>query len=765
MLQPARRRPVLVILALVAFTAVIVATFFFTRDESPGDQAAAARFETQQEAPPDLQKLREPYAAGVAALKSGNGADAVAKLGSFDFGPRAVEQYRLYYLARGYEMSGAPVEARHTLATLWRRAPRFVHMDEAASNLARLYAESGDASHSGEIYGSLALRTREGDVAAAARWAAAMERLAAGDASGAFYAARSILIHNPADKEAAEAAQFVRALSGLPDGASLPLTPSERLDRAIALIEGNEAQKALDELTALATSVPARMKPHIDLQRGIALQRLRRYADSNETLEPLTSGAYQVAIPALRYAAKNYSILASAIDPKVTKTVKEKKRVGTIKQRVGKGKKRRTVTKPRYQTVFRKVELVDLAKKKKKDEYERLTSERLKDLLLLPIDAEIRHATLIALIKRAEEKNQAPYLRELVPEAEKLDPLADPALQYFWDRAWAAYERGDLESARTNFDFISRTYQNVNVGRQARYWFARCAERKGQKEEAMAIYRELASAPYVDLYAFHSIKRGASHEPNRTNPLSKKGDDWRELAEKEMPSELQLAYELTALGQMHDATMEIRRNLSRANRRFAESLMAEVHHATGNRLLMYRSLRYAWPQLATVEQDSVPVYFLRMYYPLAHHEEIGEYAAERKLDPNLVRALILQESYYNPEAKSRVGATGLMQLMPPTAAEHARKLRIPFAVSRLENPEVNIRLGTYHLRMLINLFDGNEHLAIAAYNAGQGNVAKWRRAAPRRPLDEFLESIPFQETRNYVKRVTMLRSSYERVSS
>jgi soluble lytic murein transglycosylase len=153
-----------------------------------------------------------------------------------------------------------------------------------------------------------------------------------------------------------------------------------------------------------------------------------------------------------------------------------------------------------------------------------------------------------------------------------------------------------------------------------------------------------------------------------------------------------------------------------------------------------------------------------MYYPMRHREEIAEYAKKNGLDPNLVQALILQESYYNPKARSPVGATGLMQLMPPTAEEHARKLRIPFAKTRLENPEVNIQLGTFHLRMLINMFKGNTHLAVASYNAGQGNVLKWRRASPGKPLDEFLESIPFAETRGYVKRVAMLKASYERLS-
>ena len=83
---------------------------------------------------------------------------------------------------------------------------------------------------------------------------------------------------------------------------------------------------------------------------------------------------------------------------------------------------------------------------------------------------------------------------------------------------------------------------------------------------------------------------------------------------------------------------------------------------------------------------------------------------------------------------------------------------------RLETPDVNIQLGTLHLKTLINMFNGNPYLAVASYNAGQGNVLKWRRASPAKPRDEFLESIPFPETRNYVKRVTILRASYERIA-
>jgi soluble lytic murein transglycosylase-like protein len=757
------RKWLLISVALLVIGSIVATTLLLVTGRRSAATDATARSAEQPEAPPDLIKLREPYAAGVNALAQGDGAAAVRHLTSFDFGNRRVEEYRLRHLAAAYRLTGDTARERLTLAQLWSRSPRLVYADDAGLALGQLYAASGSTRRSSEVFASVARRTDSREVAANARWAAVQSRLELGDVGGALYSARSILIHSPRSEHAENALAVVRALTASKDTNRLPLTPSERIDRAIALMQSQDPQTALEELTALSGTAGAE-KSMVELQKGIALRLLRRYEDSNRVLEPLTSGPFKYAIPALSHTAKNYTVVAAAINPEVTKTVKEKKRVGSVKVRVGKGKKRRTVTKPKYKDVFRQVKLIDLAKKNKKDEYNRLASERLKDLLSLEIDDDLRLETLNALIARAAAKNQDDYVQELVQQVVKIDAAADPALQHFWDKGWAAYSRGDLATAQKLFRFIADTYSHVNVRRQSEYWYARAIERQGRKEEAAAIYQKLADAPYADLYAIHSVTRGAKARENRTNPLRMKSPTWNEIAEKEMPDELRLAYELTALASLRDAQLEIRRNARRANSRFAEALLAEIHHTQGSEVLMYRAIRRAWPQLATVEQDTVPVHFLEMYYPLKYGKEIEHRAKERGLDPNLVRALILQESYYDPTARSRVGATGLMQLMPPTAKEHAARLRIPFAVSRLENPDVNVRLGTFHLKMLIDMFRGNTYLAVASYNAGQGNVLKWRRAAPGKPLDEFLESIPFSETRNYVKRVTMLRSSYERLT-
>ncbi len=728
--------------------------------EAEGPVASAAT----PSAPPDLEKLRAPWLQAMNALQNNQAKEAVSRFESFDFGSRALEEYRLYYLANGHQLNGDRKAARITLAQLWRRKPKLIYATDVGFNLAGLYERVADWRHAAAVFEGIARRNEPPAIEGKARWQSLEARFAEGDIAAVFQRSREIVVANPLAADAGDAIAVFRALNGLPAAAPLPLTPRERLNRSISLLRDGKPAAALTELESLSSAAPDSMRRDVQLQRGIALQALRRYEDSNKVLEPLTSGEYKVAIPALRNASRNYRVLASSIDPTVNKTITEKKRQGTIKVRVGKGKKRRTITKPKIVTVKRTVKLVDLAKKQKKETYERLASERLQDLLLLPAPKALRLETLNALLTIAATKKQDAYQQTLIRQIVEIDPLSDPALQYFWDRGWGAFTRGDLATAKINFRFIADTYKNPNVRRQSEYWYARTIERAGEKGNAVAIYKRLADAPYADLYAIHSASRGGKLSNNRTNPLEKKGMDWRELAEKQMPDELRLAYELTAIYDMRDARLEIQKNLSPENVRFGEALLADLYASSGNRDLMYRSIRRAYPQLATVEQDTVPPYFLKMYFPTDYHDTIRNEAKKRGLAPELVMALILQESYYNPRARSAVGATGLMQIMPATGKEIGKKIHGFFSVTRLEDPKTNIELGTYYLSTLVRLFGNNAYLAVASYNAGQGNVAKWRRAAPGKPIDEFLEAIPFPETRNYVKRVTMLRSSYARIA-
>jgi soluble lytic murein transglycosylase-like protein len=741
----------------IAFVIVgIAAAFWFAQPSAVSKKEAGPR--PKPSAPPDLEKLRPAFAAGLEALQRGDGETAVRRFNSFDFGTRLVEQYRLYFLAKAHQLAGDHKAARGVLALLWSGGPTLAYTPDAGLNLAALYVAGADWRHAAAVYRSLAVRQDAAAVAAAARWSAIETSFYADDLAGMLELARGIAVNEPRSPQASPAIAVVRSLSGISDVAAIRLSSRERIARAVSLLRDGAPTNALEELIAIDRSkLPDDLRDAAALNQGLALSQMRRWEQSNRLLEPLTSGSYKYAVPALYHAARNYRFLAASINPIVFKTVIEKKRVGTV--RVPANGKKKAVIKPKYANVKRSVPTIDPAKKARKDAYERLSAERLRDLLLLPIAVPIRIEALNNLIGVAEARNEDAGERELIEQLVRVSPNADAGLQHYWDKGWAAYLRGDLAGATDAFTFIETTYGNPNVKRQARYWHARTMEYAGQREESFAVYRELAAAPYDDLYALNARAHGAPGPGQQVNPLILARPDWPAIANQEMPAELRLAYELNALSDARDARIEIQKNAQPSNQRYANALLADLYYSGGSLDLAFRYLRQAFPKLATVEQNDVPQYFLKMYYPLKYESAIRKYSERNKLDPYFVMAIILQESGYNAAAKSRVGATGLMQLMPATGQELGSRLHGAFRTSRLEESEMNVEIGTLHLRHLFQLFGGNEQLVAAAYNSGQGNVQKWRRQT-RRPLDEFLESIPFPETRNYVKRITMLTSSY-----
>ena len=143
---------------------------------------------------------------------------------------------------------------------------------------------------------------------------------------------------------------------------------------------------------------------------------------------------------------------------------------------------------------------------------------------------------------------------------------------------------------------------------------------------------------------------------------------------------------------------------------------------------------------------------MEQIYTLHYEALIERYSAENDLDPFLVMGLIQAESSFRADAISPVGAAGLMQIMPSTAEWLAELMEISYTEADLFNPAYNIRMGTFYLRRLINYF-GYVDTALAAYNAGMGNVRGWLEQVQYSYDGETLHTIPFAETRAYVPRV------------
>jgi soluble lytic murein transglycosylase len=146
-----------------------------------------------------------------------------------------------------------------------------------------------------------------------------------------------------------------------------------------------------------------------------------------------------------------------------------------------------------------------------------------------------------------------------------------------------------------------------------------------------------------------------------------------------------------------------------------------------------------------------PRWYERARYPLRYEEIVKGHAANYRLEPQLLAAVIYQESKFDPDARSSSGAVGLMQLLPETGQGIAdRTGGKTWRPEDLLTPELNVRYGAWYLRHLLDKYD-DESLALAAYNAGQTNVDEWRRRGV---------GIRFAETRHYVRRVQELKRMY-----
>jgi soluble lytic murein transglycosylase len=172
--------------------------------------------------------------------------------------------------------------------------------------------------------------------------------------------------------------------------------------------------------------------------------------------------------------------------------------------------------------------------------------------------------------------------------------------------------------------------------------------------------------------------------------------------------------------------------------------------------------RLAFPQLEARRWEDVPTEVWRLVFPFAYGDHIYKYSNKNELDPMLVAGLIRQETIFQHDAVSHAGAVGLMQVLPKTGRLLARKEKVRYARARLLEPEYNLRLGTVYFRDLLKLM-GSTEAALASYNAGEDRVAVWKAERAFDEPAEFIESMPFTETRDYVQVVLRNAEIYRRL--
>jgi soluble lytic murein transglycosylase len=320
-----------------------------------------------------------------------------------------------------------------------------------------------------------------------------------------------------------------------------------------------------------------------------------------------------------------------------------------------------------------------------------------------------------------------------------------------WFRAYALYRRERFTAAREALTRLLADFPQSTLVAQARYWSARCAQRAAAlpdggavdvPEELRALQHHSPGTLYAALAAERLRELGASPPPHfRITPM--------QLVVK-IPPQLSLAMELDRVGLFADAAEETRAALTRVKSATDAMTWGHALQRLGDFGAAHAlAARHLWGAAYTLRQPEA----LALMYPRAWRESVEQFSLERGLDPYLAWAVMRRESAFRPEVISTANARGLMQIIPPTARAIAEALRRPApAPDDLFSPALNLEFGVWYLR---SLRDRLKHPALvaAAYNAGPNAVIRWLGQRPGRPLDEWIEEIPYKETRGYVKQV------------
>jgi soluble lytic murein transglycosylase len=191
---------------------------------------------------------------------------------------------------------------------------------------------------------------------------------------------------------------------------------------------------------------------------------------------------------------------------------------------------------------------------------------------------------------------------------------------------------------------------------------------------------------------------------------------------------------------------------------------AQLYLDTGHYDRAIELMKHSAPNYFALDIPDLPRAYWEALFPKPYWMDLKKSAVANGLDPYLVASLIRQESEFNPNAVSRANAVGLMQLLPKTGKTVAKEVKLKrFNASQLYTPAVNLELGTRYFRGMVDKFGGSFEYALAAYNAGSDRVDDWLAQGKYRDPQEFVESIPFTETREYVQAILRNANVYKQL--
>ena len=386
-------------------------------------------------------------------------------------------------------------------------------------------------------------------------------------------------------------------------------------------------------------------------------------------------------------------------------------------------------------------------------------------------------------------------------------PRSNSVTSAQWYLAWNAYRLGDIPSAIATVDRMLRRYPNTSLKQQVTYWRGRWLTMLNRTKEAIETLRRAYALQPLHYYGVLSRQRlfELNVAPNpltslsAQRPLLASADETDALAAEEFIPE---ADELPELGRVpslppepipwggslfewdSESAKRALRLIKLGHGEYASNLVKDLKPIPGYteseviyaRSLLQQSLgayniafqlivrQFGDTLKKQIGPDTLSIF--RVAYPAAFESLVRRKCGQVEMDPSLIWAIMRQESAFAIRALSWASAQGLMQIIPITGRKIAAALnKEDYDVSMLRTPETSIEFGSWYFAELIKKFHGHPALAIASYNAGPQAVSRWVDARPGIATDEFIEEIPYKETRHYVKKVLSNYSVYRELNS
>ncbi|MGH9531764.1 MAG: transglycosylase SLT domain-containing protein [Terriglobales bacterium] len=667
---------------------------------SPENHASVEGFARQHER--DSAGALAWLATGYARILDEQFAQAIPALQAARPQSAEVGDYVDYLLASAAKAAGNPGLAAATLRDFASRYPDSLLIHDAAMIESSSLLAGGQTAEAIRV-----LESRREPARADVELALGRAYLAANRTAGALDAFRRLYYQFPRSAEA-EAAEPELERLGKDHRTAPPL--ELRLQRAGLLLQAKENKEAAEEYQKLVHELPERRDLKIAL--ASALFRLKKYGPARDLLEKMPPVADEINAQRLYYLTE----ITRARDGK-----RYLQYLSALRETAGR-------------------------------------SPWLQEALL--------QAGNSRLLQEDDDGAARFYL-----EAARRVPDGKRASYALWKAAWLRYRLKQPDEAKKLLEDYIRLYPSAPEISSALYWRGRLAEADQETDRAHAYYQTLSDRFRNFYYAELARERLKEIKIDGTVPLDPLLKKILRPAppaglDRTMPANdirAQKSKLLRTAGLYEFALDELEAAAS-AGAKWAVAEIVRVYQTTGRHYRAMGAVKRALPGYFTFDLGELPRPMWEALFPRLYWEDLKANAEENELDPFLVAAIIRQESEFRPDAVSRARAIGLMQLMPKTGRVVARQLKIkPYSTQRLTDPSLNLKLGTRYFRDQLDEFGGTPEYALAGYNAGPDRVRQWLSKGAYRDIHEFVESIPFTETREYVQAIKRNVMVYRRL--